>query len=402
MPWQIKTTMDQKLSFIREWESGQYYFNSLCAAYGISRQGGYDLLKRYRSGGLKALSDQSRRPKTSPLSSSTELVNLVKHWREKKGWGAKKIRVKIIEQLGEAKTPSVTTIHNILIRESLVISKKHRRKKEPLQPVYDPVGCNEIWSGDYKGNFLLGNKKRCYPLTICDSFSRYILSIQGQYRETSQNVKRVLRKVFREYGMPKYFHTDNGSCFASIQSPCGYGKLSYWLIDHGIEPVFSDPGRPDQNGRHERMHRDLKARCCNPASNTLRSQNRRMNRFVKEYNEERPHEALDMQVPAKVHERSNREWKDQIKAPEYGTDMMVKKVSKNGTIRWGSYESVSISSCLVGKYIGLRKLGNRVWQVFYRQYSLGYFMEGEQVKPGHYYLLDSDKDMNGRRREWKD
>ena len=154
MPWQNNTTMDQKISFIREWESGRYYFNSLCAAYGISRQGGYDLVNRYRTGGFKALADQSRRPKTSPLSSSSELVNLVKQWREKKGWGAKKIQVKIIEQLGEASTPSVTTIHNILIRESLVISKKHPRKKEPVHPVYDPAACNEIWSGDYKGSFL--------------------------------------------------------------------------------------------------------------------------------------------------------------------------------------------------------------------------------------------------------
>lgn len=400
MPWKMNTTMDQKQNFIREWESGLYYFKSLCEAYGISRQAGYNLIRSYKERGFKVLEDQSRRPNRSPLSSSEEVVKLVKKWRLKKGWGAKKIRVKIVEELGESSTPSVTTLHNILIRASLVEPKKHRRKIEPTRPVFDPVECNEIWSGDYKGSFLLGNKQRCYPLTICDSYSRYILRIQGQYRETTKNVQKVLRSVFKERGLPKYFHTDNGSAFASIQSPCGYGHLSYWLIDHGVIPVFSDPGRPDQNGRHERMHKDLKASCCKPSSFNLRIQNRRMNSFVKEYNDERPHESLEMKMPSEVHTHSKREWKEKVIPPEYDTDMIIKRVNKSGSIRWGSYESVSISSCLIGRYIGLQKLGNRVWQVYYRSYSLGYFMEGEQVEPGRYLLLNSDKDMNGRRRDW--
>jgi len=284
MTWKSETIMDQKIAFIRDWESGQYYFNSLCEAYGISRQTGYKLISRYKSEGFESIHSQSRRPRESPTRSSQLVVSKVKFWRKKTGWGAKKIRIKLIEDLGEFKVPSVTTIHNILIREGLVIAKKRRRRVKPSNPVFDPLSSNEIWSGDYKGNFLLGNKKRCYPLTICDSYSRFIFTISGQYHENTGHVKRVLTKLFREWGMPESFHTDNGSPFASIQSPCGYGHLSYWLIDHGIKPVFSDPGRPDQNGRHERMHKDLKARCCKPVSPNLQSQNRRMNAFVKEYN----------------------------------------------------------------------------------------------------------------------
>jgi len=376
MPWKNDTTMDQKISFIREWESGKYYFNSLCKAYGISRQTGYQMISRYKEGGFKSLAARSCRPHNSPSSSCGAIVESVKRWRKKKEWGAKKIRVKLLEELDSELVPSVTTIHNILIRECLVVAKKRRRKVAPSNPVFDPERSNEIWTGDYKGSFLMGNKKRCYPLTICDSYSRLIFDIQGQYRENTANVKSVLRKVFRSWGVPKYFHTDNGSPFASIQSPGGYGHLSYWLIDHGIHPVFSDPGRPDQNGRHERMHKDLKARCCKPPSFNLRSQNRRMNAFAKEYNEERPHEKLDMLVPAKVHQRSEVEWKERVKGAEYDTDMLVRKVTKNGAVRWGAYEWVCISRCLYGRYVGLRKLGNRVWEVFYRNVSLGYFLEG--------------------------
>lgn len=400
MPWKSETTMEQKIAFIREWESGRYYFNSLCEAYGISRQCGYDLINDYQKNGFEVISDRSRRPKTSPGTSSDQVVDSVKKWRKKKGWGAKKIRVKVIAELGEDATPSVTTIHNILIREGLITARKRRRKVTPSNPIFDPQRCNEIWSADYKGSFLLGNRKRCHPLTICDSYSRYIFAQQGQYRETTKNVQQVLRRVFIEWGMPKYLHTDNGSAFASIQSPCGYGHLSYWLMDHDIIPVFSDPGRPDQNGRHERMHRDLKARCCKPAAHNLRSQNRRMNKFGREYNEERPHEHLEMEVPAQIHERSDRQWSDKVKPAEYDTDMVVKRVSRNGSIRWGAYEWVCITSCLTGRYIGLRKLGNRVWEVYYRTYRLGYFTEGDQVERGRYILLDSDQDMNGRRRNW--
>lgn len=393
--------MDQKISFIREWESGQYYFKSLCEAYGISRQTGYKLISRYQSEGLSSIVPKTSRPSQSPSMSSKPIISKVKFWRKKKGWGAKKIRVKMVDELGDSAVPSVTTIHNILIREGLVIAKKRRRRVIPSHPVFDPLSSNEIWSGDYKGSFLLGNKRRCYPLTICDSYSRFIFKIEGRYREGSSHVEGVLRQLFREWGQPGSFHTDNGSPFASIQSPCGYGHLSYWLIDHGIKPVFSDPGRPDQNGRHERMHRDLKARCCKPSSPNLQGQNRRMNGFVKEYNQERPHESLDMEVPSKVHERSVREWQEKVPPAEYDTELVVKRVSKNGSIRWGSYESVYISSCLYNRYVGLKKLGNRIWEVFYRDFSLGYFKEGEQVEPGKYMILDSDRDMRGRLRAWK-
>lgn len=393
--------MDEKVNFIREWESRKYDFKSLCHAYGISRPTGYRIVRRYMKEGFKSLLPGSRRPHGHPSASTEELVSKTKDWRNSKGWGAKKIQVKLIEELGLDSVPSITTIHNILVRESLVIPKKKRRKVVPSNPVFEPEGCNDIWSADYKGSFLLGNKSRCYPLTICDSYSRLILSISGKHQESSAHVQETLTRIFKAYGLPKYFHTDNGSPFASVQSPCGYGRLSYWLIDHGVHPVFSDPGCPSQNGRHERMHKDLKARCCKPAAYNLSSQNRRMQAFVNEYNEVRPHESLDMSYPARIHEYSSRVWTGKVASPEYDSDMIVKKVCKNGAIRWGSYEYVMVTSSLHGKQIGIRELGNRVWEVFYRDYSLGYFTEGEGCSRGKYYDLDSGNDLSGRRRDWR-
>jgi transposase InsO family protein len=394
--------MNQKLNFIREWESKRYDFKSLCIAYGISRPTGYKIVKRYIEEGFNALTPRSRRPHSHPSSVSEELVSKIKKWRKEYDWGAKKIRVKLTEECGQGMAvPSVTTVHNILIREALVVPKKKRRRVVAANPVFEPECCNDIWSADYKGSFLLGDKQRCYPLTICDSYSRLILSISGRHRESSAHVQETLTKVFKEYGMPKYLHTDNGSPFASVQSPCGYGKLSYWLIDHGVHPVFSDPGCPSQNGRHERMHKDLKKRCCKPPAYNLSSQNRRMNGFVREYNEIRPHEHLNMSYPARVHEYSPREWTGKVSPPEYESDMIFKTVCKNGAVRWGSYEYIMVSSSLHNRKIGIKELGNRIWEVFYRDYSLGYFAEGEGDSRGKYYDLDSGNDLQGRRRDWR-
>ncbi|WP_369916980.1 integrase core domain-containing protein [Lewinella sp. 4G2] len=165
--------------------------------------------------------------------------------------------------------------------------------------------------------------------------------------------------------------------------------------------MFSDPGSPSQNGRHERMHRDLKAECCSPGQVDLRTQNRSMNLFVKEYNEMRPHEALDMRTPAAVHDWSSRQYKQKVRAPEYGADMSVRKVSLSGALRWKSYEYLSICNALAGKYIGVKSLPNRVYEIYYRQECLGCFQEGSEVVNGRYYLLSSDRDLPERYRDTK-
>ena len=394
--------MEQKHSFIRDYLTDEYTLTSLCEAYGVSRQGGRNLIRRYEQEGESCFSPRSKRPHHSPNQTPEWMIDRILFWRRRKKknvWGAKKIQAKLLEEYLMEVVPSVTTIHNILVREGEVKPRKRKRKVEVQKPVFDPVACNEIWSMDHKGKFYLGNGKRCSPLTICDSKSRYLFLAKGQYRETYKDTWRELERAFREFGLPQYLHTDNGSAFASIQSPRGFGRLSYRLLDLGIVPLFSDPGCPSQNGRHERMHKDLKAECCSPPRADLRCQNRCLNEFSVEYNEVRPHESLGQRTPASIHEPSRRSYPSRIEEPVYGADMITRKVSTNGVLRWKSYEYVTISRALAGKYIGVKPLPGRVYEIYYRQECLGFFQEGEQIDRGRYYLLNSDRHLPERYRD---
>ncbi len=396
--------MDQQRSFIQDVLSGEYTFSSLCEFYGVSRQGGYTIVKRFEVEGENCFESRSKRPLSSPHETSAAIVARILFWRTRKDknrWGARKIRAKLIKEFSLSILPSNTTIHNILCRHGLVDPPKRRRLVEPQGPIFDPSVCNEIWSIDHKGKYYLGNGKRCSPLTVCDSKSRMILLAKGQYHERWRDVRKELIKLFERYGQPKYLHSDNGSAFASIQSPLGYGSLAYWCLDHGVRMIFSDPGCPAQNGRHERMHRDLKAECCCPASYDLRVQNRKLNQFAFEHNHIRPHEALQMETPASVHEFSPVKYSKQVADPVYGSEMMTRKVAANGALRWGSYEWVSICNALSGKYIGVKPLPNRAFEIYYRDLCLGYFVEGEGISKGRYYKLTSNRDLPERYRDRK-
>ena len=217
-------------------------------------------------------------------------------------WGARKLRVLLKKKETNKNIPSETTINAILKRNNLITSNRRRNPKEgKLFPKFDPLLPNEIWSADYKGKFKIGNKRYCWSLTICDSNSRLILGISCHYRPDYISVKQGYTRVFRKYGLPEFMHTDNGTPFASMRSPRRFSRLCYWLVDQGITPVFSDPASPQQNGRHERMHKDLKAYCKHRVQNTLSKQQKVMDDFLEEYNNVRPHEALKMETPSSVH-----------------------------------------------------------------------------------------------------
>jgi len=290
-------------------------------------------------------------------------------------WGAKKIRILLFDDCSEKEIPSVVTVHNILKRNGLVNPQKRMRRVKPVFPIFDPKACNEVWSADYKGKFLMGNKIYCHPLTIADSKSRFLFTAKGHYHENLKSEKSEFTKVFRTYGMPKQIHTDNGSPFGSVRAIQRYTQLSYWFIELGIQPVFSDPAHPEQNGRHERMHRDLKAACAKPAAFDLRAQQRRLNKFVREYNHVRPHEALEMKTPSNIHDFSTRPFLERIPKFEYDTKFRTLKVTQNGAIRWKSYYWVYLTAALKGKHVGIKELGNGIWKVFYREVLLGYFDE---------------------------
>ncbi len=374
MPWKNTTTMEQKIEFICEWRTGKYTLTELCRSFEISRPTAYKLIDRFENQGFEGLKEQSRKPGKHPNTTDQKIVDNILKLKEKhKLWGAKKIRILLFKEFAKEQIPSVVTVHNILRKNGLVSPQKRMRRVKPTYPIFDPKSCNEVWSADYKGKFLMGNKIYCHPLTIADSKSRFLFTAKGHYKETLKAAKIEFTKVFRTYGIPKQVHTDNGSPFGSVRAIQRYTQLSYWFIELGITPVFSDPAHPEQNGRHERMHRDLKAACAKPSAYDLKAQQRRLNHFVKEYNHIRPHEALDMKTPADVHDFSCRPFPEKIPHFDYHSNHKVLKVTKSGAIRWKSYYWVYLTAALKGKYVGVQELGNGIWKVYYRNVFLGFF-----------------------------
>ena len=376
MPWKETTTMEQKVEFICEWRTQKYSITELCKAFNISRPTAYKLINRFQNEGLEGLVEQSRTPRAHPNKTSAAIEEKIIQIKGKYArWGAKKIRRLLFNECCQQDVPSVVTVHKILKQHGFVKPQKRVRRVKPVFPIFDPQECNEVWSADYKGKFLMGNKIYCHPLTIADSRSRFLFTAKGHYKENLKAVKTEFTQVFRQYGIPKQIHTDNGSPFGSVASIQRFTQLSYWFIDLGITPVFSDPAHPEQNGRHERMHRDLKASCAKPSAYDLKAQQRRLNHFVKEYNHVRPHEALGMETPASAHSFSTRPFPEKILDYDYDSDMKVLKVTQNGAMRWRSYYWVYLTAALKGKYVGVLDMGNGIWRVFYRSVFLGYFDE---------------------------
>lgn len=334
------------------------------------------MINRYENSGIEGLKERRKSPEGHPnKTKETVEKNILKLKEKYPRWGAKKIRRLLFDLCDGKDIPSVVTVHNILSRNGLVKPQKRCKRVKPIFPIFDPKECNEVWSADYKGKFLMGNKIYCRPLTIADSRSRFLFTAKGHYHENLKSAKAEFTKVFRKYGIPKQMHTDNGSPFGSVRAVQRFTQLSYWFIELGIMPVFSDPAHPEQNGRHERMHRDLKAACAKPSAFDLKAQQRSLNRFVKEYNHIRPNEALGMETPASVHNFSNCPFPERIPKFEYEPKMKIMKVTQNGAIRWKSYHWVYLTAALKGRYVAVEEMGKGIWKIFFRNVFLGFFNE---------------------------
>lgn len=376
MAWKETTAMEQKIEFITEWRSGRYSVSELCRAFAISRPTAYKYLKRYLQEGLEGLQERLRAPSNHPNRTPLEIEGkIIQHRRNHSRWGGEKIWKLLHSDFQSEHIPSISTVNRILKRNGLITVKKRCRRVKPVYPIFDPHACNEVWSADFKGKFRMGNKKYCFPLTIADSYSRFVFTARGLYGERFKPTMQEFRRIFREYGLPLQIHTDNGKPFGAVQAIKRLTRLSVWFIEQGIEPVYSDPAHPEQNGRHERMHRDLKGEATRPPGHNLRTQQRKLNRFVHEYNYERPHAALDLKTPGSVHEYSLREYKEKIEDWDYPSYCEVRRVTKNGALRWRSTKWVMVSTSLIDKHVGLEELGDGIWRVYFRQKMLGYFNE---------------------------
>ncbi len=365
--------MEEKLRFVFEYERDEQTMTELCASFGIARETGYVWLRRYRELGIAGLVELNRAPQRhpnqTPLAIEAAIVELRQaHMR----WGPRKLkRVLERDQLSHP-WPAASTIGELLKREGLVVGRKKRRKTAPYsEPLAHADGPNRVWCADFKGWFRTGDGARVDPLTISDAHSRYLLRCQAVEKTDTARVRAIFEAAFREYGLPRAIRTDNGAPFAS-PALRGLSRLAVWWIKLGIVPERIEAGHPEQNGRHERMHRTLKQEAATPPAENRRAQQRALDRFRQEYNQERPHEALGMQTPAAVYTPSPREYPAQVPEPEYPSTMLVRSVRSQGIIRWHKHD-VFLSEVLWGERVGLLPIDERWFTIYFSQIPLARF-----------------------------
>ena len=371
MAWTETCLMDEKIKFIAMVKSGVYNFAAICRQFGISRKTGYELVTRYEAEGERALVPRSRAPHSHPNAMDEALVRkLLQLKTTYVHFGPRKVRDFLASQGHRGPLPAASTIGELYKRHGLV----HRRGKARVrstpssEPLRHATAPNVVWSADFKGHFRMKNGRWCYPLTLSDNASRYLLVCQGLAHPTEAAVWPHFEHAFRQYGLPIALRTDNGSPFASIALG-GLTHLAVWMLKLGIALERIAPGRPDQNGRHERMHRTLKDHI-EPPQRSLVAQQRDLTRFQRHYNIERPHEALGGVPPARCYKPSVRPYPDRITSPEYGPDVQVRRVRSNGQIKWHG-KLMFVSEALIGEPIGLQQFDEDRWRISFCNMHLG-------------------------------
>jgi putative transposase len=377
MPWLETEPMKERVRFIVDLERAVYSMTELCARYGISRKSGYKWAERYVRGGVDGLKDQSRAPRRCPHKTSEEIAGLLLEARRKHPrWGPRTLLLYLAKRHQGISWPAPSTVGEILKRGGLVTARRRRRRMSPPgKPKVAMERPNAVWSADYKGQFRMGDRRTCYPLTVKDGYSRYLLGCQGLRSTATSEARLQFRRLFQEFGLPCRLLTDNGSPFATTGIR-RLSRLSVWWIRLGIEPVLIEPGHPEQNPRHERLHRTLKEETVRPPKATLRAQQRAFDRFLHEYNEERPHQALGGKTPAEVYEPSPRPLPNKLPPMEYPGHYEVRYVSANGGIKWHN-EYVFIGQALTGQHVGLEEIDDAIWSLYFGPIELGRFDERE-------------------------
>ncbi len=373
MGWKGVTIMDQRVRFIAEYLKGYFPFNELCLQFSISRKTGYKWVDRYEQEGSEGLADKSRRPHTCPHVTDDAVIEALVRAREKHPtWGPKKLLEILAPHYPDL--PAISTAADILKRKGLVNGSKRRlRRKHPGCPKTTAQEPNDIWSADYKGHFKMRNGFYCYPLTVCDMKTRYLLGCHAHSAISLEDTKSHFNRLFHEFGLPQRIRTDNGVPFAS-NALARLSTLSVWWVKLGIYPEQIEPGKPQQNGKHERMHRTLKKEATIPPEKDLRNQQERFDIFRKEYNTERPHEALGQKTPSSFYVPSVRSMPKRLKHYDYPYHFEVRRVSRNSGIRWKA-RWVQVSSTLAEEYIGFEEVEDGIHNVYFCELLIGRFVE---------------------------
>ena len=388
--------MEEKLRFVFEYQQRQRTMTELCQRYEISRETGYVWLRRYQAVGLEGLREKSRAAQRHGNQTSAEIEQMVLELREAHSrWGPRKLK-RVLEDNEPGRVwPAASTIGALLKREGLMAGRRKRRRTAPYtEPLAHADGPNRVWCADFKGWFRTGDGERIDPLTITDAHSRYLFRCQAVEKTDTARVQAIFEAVFREYGMPEAIRTDNGAPFAST-AIAGLSRLAVWWMKLGIVAERIAAGHPEQNGRHERMHRTLKQETAQPPAGNRREQQRVMERFRQEYNQVRPHEALGMRTPAAVYELSPRSFPAHVPEPEYPDTMLVYRVQQKGYFRWKRQE-VFLSEVLWGEPVGLLPIDDSWFTVYFAQVPIARF-DSKQLrvtplpKAGVDYKTDAGK-----------
>lgn len=380
MPWKECKPMDERIKFIARLLDGEK-MSALCREFGISRVTGYKIFNRYKDMGLEGLEDRSRRPYRHANSLPYQVERtLLAIKREHPSWGAPKIRDKLIRDFPMIKPPAKSTIHAVLDRHGLVSRRKRRRYRAQGTPLSDTTAPNALWCADFKGEFLLGNRRYCYPLTVTDYSSRYLLACEALSATKAEGTFTIFERVFKDFGLPGAIRTDNGLPFASPNALFGLSRLSLWWLRLGIQLERIKPGHPEQNGRHERMHLTLKKEATRPAEFNLLQQQERFDRFVEVYNNERPHQGIDGRYPGDLYTPSTRVYRPP-EEPDYPYHDRAVRITQCGRICIGR-RKVNLSTVFAGQTVGIREVEDKIWLVSFMDYDLGFFDEREdRVEP---------------------
>jgi transposase InsO family protein len=381
MPWKECSVMDERLRFVARLLDGES-MTDVCREFGISRKTGYKIFTRYRESGFEALSDRCRRPVryANQLPSQIESL-IVTLKREKPHWGARKIRELLVRRLDQdIRIPARSTIHAVLHRHGLVQGLRRPRHRARGTELSTGAAPNDLWCADFKGEFKLGNGRYCYPLTVTDHASRFLLLCEALESTREDTAITAFEQLFLERGLPSAIRSDNGVPFASPNSLFNLSKLSVWWLRLGIHIERIKPGRPQQNGRHERMHLTLKKEATRPPSMNTLQQQARFDAFVREFNLERPHEALAMHMPAEVYVASPRAYHGlpEISYPLHDRDLVVTACGRICMHR----KRVNLSHVFAGQRVGIKEVDEGIWIVSFMHYDLGYIdLEQKTLQP---------------------
>lgn len=379
MPWKETCAVDQRMRFVIDYQDGRLSLSELCGLYGISRQCAYKWLRRYEAEGIEALVDRSRRPRGNSRAVGASVEELVVAARSTHPqWGPRKLRAWLGAQHPELQLPAASTIGEILKRRGLV---RPRRKRRPSGALPGAGGTSGgLWCADFKGHFKLGEGARCHPLTITDHDSRYLIACTALERESFEGARRVFEAAFREHGLPPAIRTDNGTPFAG-NGVGALSRLSVWWLKLGIALERTRPGKPQDNGRHERMHRTLKAETTRPPERDLPRQQERFDTFRDYYNRERPHQALGYDTPAARYRPAQREYPRHLSDPVYPGHFELRRVRRGATIKWRGSE-LYLSQALAGETVGLEQRAGGLWLIHFAACPLALLdEENMQIRP---------------------